>query len=132
MMKCTLITAVAAAAISTSLVVAPAILSPAAAQASLSVGLTVGVPPPAPVYEVVPAPRAGFVWAPGVYLWEGGRHVWHAGHWIEERRGYRYVAPRWDRVMVEGREHWAYHEGRWEDHREREREREHWDRDHRR
>ena len=74
MLKRTVFTALAAAAVSTSALVAPAMLTPAAAQASLNV--VIGVPPPAPVYEVVPAPRAGYVWAPGYYRWEGGRHVW--------------------------------------------------------
>ena len=63
MLKRTVFTALAAAAISTSALVAPAILTPAAAQANLNV--IIGAPPPAPVYEVVPAPRAGYVWAPG-------------------------------------------------------------------
>ena len=72
MLKRMLFTALAAAAVSTSALVAPAMLSPAAAQ-----GInTFGTPPPAPVYEVVPAPRAGYVWAPGYYRWDGDRHVW--------------------------------------------------------
>ncbi len=32
---------------------------------------------PAPVYEVVPAPRPGYVWIRG--HWEGG--FWVRGHW---------------------------------------------------
>ena len=58
-------------------------------------------PPPARV-EVVPAPRAGWVWAPGYWDLRGHRHHWTAGHWERERRGYRFVEPRW-----------AEHEGRW-------------------
>ncbi len=56
MLKRTAFTALAAAAVSTSALVVPAMLTPAAAQASLNV--VIGTPPPAPVYEVVPAPRA--------------------------------------------------------------------------
>ena len=32
---------------------------------------------PAPVYEVAPGPRAGYVWIPG--HWAG--RVWIRGHW---------------------------------------------------
>ena len=52
MLKHTVFTALAAAAVSTSALVVPAMLTPAAAQASLNV--VIGTPPPAPVYEVVP------------------------------------------------------------------------------
>ena len=93
MMKRTLITALAAAAISTTAVVVPAIFSPAAAQAMMNFGLTIGVPPPAPIYEPVPAN-----WAPGYWYWEGGRHIWARGRWLGERPGY------W------AHDHWLRHE----------------------
>ena len=99
-MKRTLYTALAAVAISTPALIAPAMFSPAAAQASMGIGLTIGTPPPAPVYEVVPAPRAGYVWAPGYWHWEGSRHTWHAGYWMPERRGYNWVPDRWDRQVA--------------------------------
>ena len=73
----TLITALAAVAISTPAVVAPAMVTPAAAEVDLSV--TIGTPPPPPRYEVIPAPRAGYVWAPGYWRWEGHRHAWMPG-----------------------------------------------------
>ena len=38
---------------------------PASAQVSFS--LSVGTPPPPMRYEVVPAPRPGYVWAPGYW-----------------------------------------------------------------
>jgi hypothetical protein len=93
MMKNTLITVLAAAAISTPALIAPAMVTPAAAQVDLNVSIS--VPPPAPVYEVVPAPRAGYVWAPGFWRWDGGRHVWAPGRWMEERHGYHWVPDRW-------------------------------------
>ena len=65
MMKNTLVTVLAAAAISTPALIAPAMFTPAAAQVDLS--LNIGVPPPAPIYEAVPAPRVGYVWAPGFW-----------------------------------------------------------------
>ena len=48
----------------------------------------VEVAPPPPRVEVVPAPRPGYVWAPGYWAWEGGRHVWRGGHWVVVRPGY--------------------------------------------
>lgn len=93
MMKNTLLTALAAAAISMPALIAPAMVTPAAAQVDLNV--SIGVPPPAPIREAVPAPRAGYVWAPGFWRWDGGRHVWAPGHWMEERRGYHWVPDRW-------------------------------------
>jgi len=64
-----------------------AVLSaPAFARVNLNFDVEV-VPPPARV-EVVPAPRPGYVWAPGYWAWEGGRHVWRGGHWVVVRPGY--------------------------------------------
>ncbi len=98
MMNRSLITVLAAVAISTPAVVAPAIVSPASAQASMNLDLTIGTPPPAPMYEVVPPPRAGYVWAPGYWGWEHERHVWVKGRWMEARQGYRWVPDRWTQV----------------------------------
>ena len=95
MMNKSLINILAAVVISTPVLIAPAMVTPAAAQVELNV--SIGVPPPAPVYEVVPVPRVGYVWAPGYYRWDGGRHVWIAGRWMEERRGYHWVPDRWAR-----------------------------------
>jgi hypothetical protein len=108
MMNKSLITILAAAAISLPALIAPAMMTPAAAQVDLNV--SIGVPPPAPVYEVVPAPRVGFVWAPGFWRWDGGRHVWTGGHWIAERPGYHWVADRWARV--DGG--WRHEYGHWD------------------
>ena len=91
-----MINILAAAAISTPALIAPAMVTPAAAQVDFNV--SIGVPPPAPFYEVVPAPRAGYVWAPGYWRWDGGRHVWAPGHWMAERHGYHWVPDRWAHV----------------------------------
>ena len=69
----------------------------------------VEVAPPAPRYEVVPAARAGWVWAPGYWEWRHHRHVWIGGHWIRERHGHVYVPARW----VEHRGRWVYEPGVW-------------------
>jgi hypothetical protein len=66
-------------------------------------------PPPARV-EVVPAPRVGYVWAPGYWNWNGRRHAWVGGSWQRERRGYHWAPHRW--VEREGR--WRFERGRWD------------------
>ncbi|HUP97755.1 MAG TPA: hypothetical protein VM073_07435 [Usitatibacter sp.] len=91
-----------------------------AAFAAASIGLTapamarvdvfVDVAPPAPRYEVVPAPRAGYVWQPGFYVWEGNRHHWRKGHWVRERKGYYWHPSRWE--QRDGR--YYFREGRWD------------------
>ena len=80
---------------------------PAAAQINVSINL--GVAPPAPRYEVVPAPRSGYAWAPGYWQWENERHVWLQGRWIQARPGSYWVADRWD--ARDGRHH--YQPGHW-------------------
>ena len=68
---------------------------PAMAQAGFNV--VINTAPPAPRFESVPAPRRGYVWAPGYWNWDGGHHAWLAGHWEPERNGYRYQAHEWVR-----------------------------------
>lgn len=73
------------------------------------VGFYVNVPPPAPRYEVIPAPRYGWAWVPGYWEWRGHRHVWIGGHWVRERPGYVYAPARW--VERDGR--WYYARPGW-------------------
>jgi len=82
----------------------------AAMPAAAQVTINIGVAPPAPLYEVVPAPRSGYAWAPGYWRWEGQRHVWAKGHWMEARPGSYWVADRWE--PRDGRHY--YEPGRWE------------------
>ena len=63
--------------------------------AQFALFLFIGVAPPPPLVERIPAPRHGYVWAPGHWEWNGRRHVWVDGRWIRERPGYRWVAPEW-------------------------------------
>ncbi len=91
MIKRTAIALLAVAAI-----LAPAAMTPAAAQ--VGVNISIGTPPPAPIFEAVPAPRVGYVWAPGFWRWEHERHVWAPGHWIAARPGHRWVADHWAHV----------------------------------
>ncbi len=75
--------------------------------------LVVGVAPPAPLVEVVPAPpRLGYVWRPGHWAWNGVRYVWASGvyiaaprpgaswlpgGWVASRRGWVWVGGHWRR-----------------------------------
>lgn len=91
------------------------------ALAAASIGMTsvpvaaalniyVDVAPPPPRYEVVPGPRAGYIWAPGVWEWRNGRHDWVGGHWVRERRGMYWHPDRWEEA--DGR--WAFKRGAWD------------------
>jgi hypothetical protein len=86
MMKRTLYTFVAAAAISTPAIIAPAILTPAAAQVGVNVNIGMPMPMPAPFFEVVPAPRPGYLWQTGYWQGEGSHRYWERGRWQEDRR----------------------------------------------
>lgn len=78
-----------------------------AAQAQIAIT----VAPPAPRYEVVPAAREGYVWAPGHWEWRHGEYVWDAGRWMPERRGYEYHESRW---VQRGNGEWVLVGGNWE------------------
>lgn len=71
----------------------------------------VAVAPPAPVYEVTPAPRHGYVWAPGHHEWRGNQYVWVQGHWLQARNGYEYREPRW---VQRGDGQWVLVGNNWE------------------
>ena len=66
--------------------------------------------PPPPLQEAVPAPRAGYFWAPGHYTWDGGRYVWRQGEWMALREGYGWQAARWEQ-RPDGS--WALLPGTW-------------------
>ncbi len=95
--------------VSISALAALALSTLTALPASARVDVWIATPPPAPVIEVVPGPRRGLVWAPGVWVWRHGHHVWVRGHWVRERPGHQWIADRWDRdgdryIFVPG--HW--------------------------
>lgn len=87
-----------------------AAIVPASAQAAVDVNILIGSAPPPVRYEPVPAPRAGYVWAPGYWAWQQNRHVWQAGHWERARPGYRYAAPQW----VRNGQGWRLERARWQ------------------
>jgi YXWGXW repeat-containing protein len=78
--------------------------------AAADVGFYIDLAPPAPRYEVVPAPRAGMAWIPGYWDWRGNRHVWVRGHWQRERHGMHWHPNRWE--QRDGR--WYLERGRWD------------------
>jgi hypothetical protein len=78
--------------------------------AQVAVDVVIGRAPPPVHVEAVPAPRAGYAWAPGYWAWDGHQHIWHRGHWEAERPGQRYVAARW----VETPRGWHFVPAHWE------------------
>ena len=58
--------------------------------------VVVQAPPPAPIYEAVPASREGYIWAPGHYVWDNGRYTWRGGQWMAARPGYAWQAAHWE------------------------------------
>jgi hypothetical protein len=106
MLKRSVLTTLAAAAISLPVLALPALVTPAAAQ----LNIVIGTPPPAPIYEAVPAPRAGYVWTPGYYRYDSGRYVWNTGRWMADRPGYRWTPDRWEH----GPNGWHHVTGRWD------------------
>lgn len=67
------------------------------ATASAQVSIVIGNAPPPLRFESLPAPRRGYVWAPGYWNWDGHRHVWFAGHWERERIGSSWRPAEWVR-----------------------------------
>lgn len=68
------------------------------------VGVVVGIAPPAPAVETVPAPPApGYVWQPGYWAWNGAQYVWVPGTYV--------VAPYPGAVWVGGG--WVRRGGGW-------------------
>ena len=65
------------------------------AQAQPHVSVIISNAPPAPIYERIPGPRRGHVWAPGYWEWRGNRHDWRPGHYVVARPGYVYAPPSW-------------------------------------
>ena len=83
---------------------------PLPSMAAVDIQLNFGPPPDR--YEVVPAPRRGYVWAPGHWQWNASRnrHTWKVGSWERARPGYSYQRPQW--VERDGR--WNYQVRRWD------------------
>jgi len=78
--------------------------------ASAGVNIDIDVAPPPIRVETIPAPRVGYVWAPGFWEWRDRAHVWVPGHYIREHRGYHWVGDHW----VQRGPHWHHEAGHWE------------------
>ena len=66
-------------------------------------------PPPDRV-EVMPAPRPGFVYERGHYLYDGEKYIWQEGKFFQEKEGQRYVPYAFEKRG----ETWFYRPGYWE------------------
>jgi hypothetical protein len=82
---------------------------PVQSMAQVRVGIVIGNAPPPVRVERIPAPRHGYIWAPGYWNWDGHHHVWLSGHWEAERVGYVYQQPEW----VQDNGGWRMNEGGW-------------------
>lgn len=73
--------------------------------------IVVGVAPPAPYVEVIPAaPFVGALWINGYWGWSQGRHQWVSGRYVQPRPGYRWQSHQWVRGP---RGHWHLRGGGW-------------------
>jgi hypothetical protein len=79
------------------------------ASLAIPISVDINVAPPPPRFEVVPAARPGYLWAPGYWDWRHGRHYWVAGTWARQRPGYIYSQPAWE--QRNGR--WHFNRGNW-------------------
>jgi hypothetical protein len=77
--------------------------------ASAGPGVDPDVAPPPAREERAPAPRDGYVWAPGYWEWSGHAYSWVSGRFIFEHRGAHWVADRWDQTGS----HWQHVSGHW-------------------
>ena len=79
-----------------------------AAFAQVSIGVTIGAPPPVREVRVLPrSPGPDFFWIAGYWYPVGNHYKWHEGYWTRPAyAGARWVAPRYD-----GR---RYFDGYWE------------------
>jgi hypothetical protein len=68
------------------------------------------VRPPEPRVVLAPAPRKGYVWAPGFWRWNGRDYDWVDGRWIRERKGERWIPAHWE----ERGDRWHFEQGHWE------------------
>jgi hypothetical protein len=95
--------------LATMIALGAAAFAPLPSMAQTDFRVVIGSAPPPPMYERVPAPRHGYVWAPGYWEWRGHRHDWVRGHWLAVRPGYAYASPSWR--QRDGR--WYMEPARW-------------------
>ena len=79
-----------------------AMSAPSAADAGVSIGLSITVAPPVlPVYVQPPVPGPNYIWAPGYWAWGDDDYYWVPGTWV--------LAPRPGLLWTPG--YWGWSEG---------------------
>lgn len=72
-------------------------------------------PPPPRVEVIRGAPRAGFIWVPGNWIWHD-RWAWRSGYWARPPHPRAYwERGRWERGHHHDRDDWRWRRGRWDD-----------------
>ncbi len=65
--------------------------------AQISLGISIGPPPPPREYVQPEAPAPGYVWVDGYWYPVGGRYRWHGGYWTRPPyEGAMWVGPHHD------------------------------------
>jgi len=100
------------------------VIAGSSAFSQVSIGITIGPPPPPRVVRVLPpSPGPEFTWVEGYWYPVGHHYKWHAGYWTRPPYpGARWVAPQHDGER--------FFEGHWDGERGRREHDHHWDRDH--
>lgn len=89
----------------------PGMTTSGAANAQVSVGISVGfAPPELPVYEQPICPGEGYIWTPGYWAWDGDDYYWVPGTWVEAPQpGYLWTPAYWGW----GGSAFIFHSGYW-------------------
>jgi hypothetical protein len=98
------------------LLAAPLLALPPAARAEVSVGISIGIPPPAlPVYVQPIAPDPGYIWTPGYWAWDPvyANYYWVPGAWVMPPAIGLLWTPGWWGVVDGG---YRWHAGYWGTH----------------
>jgi WXXGXW repeat (2 copies) len=80
------------------LIISALFVGAATCAAQVSVGITIGAPPPPRVLAVRPvAPGPDFVWLDGYWFVDGHKWKWHPGYWTRAPYvGAHWVGPRYE------------------------------------
>ncbi|HTS65037.1 MAG TPA: hypothetical protein VMH28_23600 [Candidatus Acidoferrales bacterium] len=108
------------------LFLASLLLAATSAFGQISVGVSIGPPPPPRVLKVRPAaPGPDYMWVEGYWYPVNGHYRWHEGYWTRPP----YAGAHW---VVPHHEGGQWHEGYWEGEHGRVRHEHAWDREHER
>ena len=89
-----------------------ALALPAAVYADkVEIEINAAPPPPVKVEVAPPAPRAGFIYEPGHYNWDGQKYTWQDSRFIPERQGLVYEPS----TLEKRGDVWIYKEGGWQE-----------------